>query len=310
MLKILPKRVNFIGIQNRHVVPCAQYRQAMIRTGAEQVIPHRTGDLFCTTAKFSGKVVSVNKTGVIVEYDNGERVGVELGRRYGNASGVTIAHSVISPLTEGATVNVGDVIAYNPDFFEPDILNKKQVIWKSAMLARTALMESPDTLEDSSAISQRLSNRLTTKATKDKDIIVSFRQAIHQMVKVGTLVDAEDPLCIIEDEISARNSLLDEETVNTLRSFSNNVPTPKVRGVIERIEIFYNGDLEDMSPSLRALVNVSDKEMVSRLKSAGKTPYNGSVTGSDFRIGADPLLLDEACIRIRITSDIGAGVGD
>ena len=133
---------------------------------------------------------------------------------------------------------------------------------------------------------------------------------IHQMVKVGTMVDAEDPLCIIEDELSARNNLLDEETVNTLRSFSNNVPTPKVRGVIERIEIFYNGDLEDMSPSLRALVNTSDKEMVARLKSAGKTPYNGSVTGSDFRIGADPLMLDEACIRIRITSDVGAGVGD
>lgn len=309
MLKILPKRVNFMGIQNRHVVPCEAYRQPMLRTGGEQIIPHRTGDLFCTTAKQPGKVISVNATGVIVEYEDGTQVGVELGRRYGNAAGVTIAHSVICPVKKGDVLAVGDVIAYNPDFFEPDLLNPKQVIWKSAMLVRTVLMESPDTLEDSSAISQRLSARLSTKSTKVKDIIVGFRQGVHQMVKAGTLVDAEDPLCIIEDELSARNQLLDEETVNTLRALANNVPAAKVRGTVERIEVFYNGDLEDMSESLRALATASDKEMAERYASSGKKAYTGSVN-SDFRIGADPLLVDEACIRVYITSDVGAGVGD
>lgn len=281
----------------------------MIRTGGEQIVPYRVNDLFCSTAKKPGKVVSISDAGIIVEYEDGEKVGVELGRRYGNAAGITIAHNVVTSLKVGDTLNVGDHIAYNADFFEPDLLNRKQVIWKSAMLARVALMESPDTLEDSSAISQKLADKLSTKATKVKDIVVSFGQAIHQMVAIGTLVDAEDPLCIIEDEISARNSLLNETTVNTLLALSSNAPTAKVKGVIERIEVYYNGDLEDMSPSLRALSVKSDKEMSTRLASANKKAYTGSVN-SDFRIGADPLLLDEACIRIYITSDVSAGVGD
>lgn len=281
----------------------------MLRTGGEQVIPHRTGDLFCTTAKQPGTVVNVTDTGIIVQNEDGTQIGVELGRRYGNASGVTIAHRVKTDLKKGDKVEIGDAIAYNPEFFERDILNKRQVIWKTSMLVRTVLMESPDTLEDSAAISQSLSKRLSTKSTKVKDIIVGFSQGIHQMVKVGTLVDAEDPLCIIEDELSVRNNLLDEETVNTLRALSSNVPSAKVRGVVERIEVYYNGDVEDMSASLRSLVSVSDKEMSKRKASAGKKAYTGSVN-SDFRIGADPLLVDEACIRVYITSDIGAGVGD
>ncbi len=304
-----PKRVNFASIQAAHVVPCEAYTQSMLRTGGEQVIPHRTGDLFCTTAKQPGTVVGLTDTGIIIQNEDGTQFGVELGRRYGNASGVTIAHRVITDLKKGDTIAVGEAIAYNPEFFERDILDKRQVIWKTSMLVRTVLMESPDTLEDSAAISQSLSNRLTTKSTKIKDIIIGFSQGIHQMVKVGTLVDAEDPLCVIEDEISARNHLLDDETVNTLRSLSNNVPAAKVRGVIERVEVYYNGDVEDMSESLRSLVTASDKEMFKRNTSAGKKAYTGSVN-SDFRIGADPLLVDEACIRVYITSDIGAGVGD
>ena len=309
MLKISPKRVNFIGIQNRHVVPCESYTQPALRTGYEQVVPYRVGSLFAVMAKKSGKVISSNAEGVIVEYEDGERVGAQLGRIFGNASGLTIPHTVATTLKEGDTVAVGDPIAYNTGFFERDFLNPRQIVWKSSILARTVLLESPDTLEDSSAVSTRLSRKLTAQASKVKDVIVNFRQALHQVVEEGTKVEAEDALLIIEDELSARSELLDIESVAALRSIQANAPEAKVKGVVERIEIYYNGDLEDMSDSLRKLVKRSDKAMQYRLSSAGKTPMTGSVT-SDFRFGADPLMLDQACIRFYITSDVGLGVGD
>lgn len=309
MLKISPKRVNFIGIQNRHVVPCESYSQPALRTGYEQVIPYRTGSLFAVMAKKKGKVVTCTPTGIVVEYEDGERIGAKLGRIYGNASGLTIPHFVKSPLKEGDVFEVGDPIAYNTGFFEPDFLNPRYIVWKSTTLVRTVLLESPDTLEDSSAISSRIAGRLSTKATKVRDVFVNFGQALHSVVEEGQLVEAEDILLIIEDELSARSQMLDAESVSSLRNLQADAQEAKVRGIVERIEVFYNGDFEDMSDSLRKLVKKSDKSMNKRSESSGEGPSSG-LTPLDFRIGADPLLLDQACIRFYITSDVGMGVGD
>lgn len=291
------------------MVPCGAYTQPALRTGYEQVVPYRVGPLFAVMAKKPGKVISVNKDGVIVEYDDGERVGAKLGRIYGNASGLTIPHNVVSPLKVGDVVAQGDPIAYNTGFFEPDFLNPKQIVWKSTMLVRTVLLESSDTLEDSSAISTRMASRLSTGATKVRDVFVNFGQVLHNTVEEGTKVSAEDILVIIEDELSARSNMLDVDSIASLRNLQADAQEAKVKGVVERIEVFYNGDVEDMSESLRKLVKKTDKAMKERAMSVGEGPTTGMVP-PDFRIGADPLLLDQACIRFYITSEVGMGVGD
>ena len=307
--RLLPKRVNFIGIQNRHVVSCDGYTQALLRTGYEQVIPHRVGDMFAVTAKKPGKVVQFTQDGMIVEYADGERQGITLGRRYGNAAGLTIPHTIVSDMAMGQSFEVGEPLAYNKGFFERDSLNPKQIIWKSAMLAKTVLMESPDTLEDSSAISRRLSTRMMTDQTKIKDIIVNFDQEIHKMVKVGQAVDPESILCIIEEAISARAGLLDEDTLDTLRVLSANAPQAKIRGHVERIEVYYNGELEDMSDSLRLLAEESDKGIARRNTSVGRKAYTGSV-GDEFdgtAVGCQQILGN---FRRRVVVEVAVDAGN
>lgn len=305
-----PKRVNFAGIQNRHVVSCEGYKQSMLRTGYEQVIPHRVGDMFAVTAKKPGKVISVKAEGIIVQYEGDDvQKGIILGRRYGNAAGLTIPHTIKTDMVAGQTFEVGEPIAYNTGFFERDQLNPKQIIWKSSMLAKVVLMESPDTLEDSSAISPRLTEQLVTEQIKIKDVVVNFDQEIHRMVAEGDRVEPESILCIIEDAMSARNNFLDEETIDTLRVLGAQTPQAKLKGKIERIEIYYNGDVEDMSESLRKLTLASDKKIISRNTAIGRKAYTGSVT-DEFRIGTDPLLMDTACIRIYLSAKVSAGVGD
>jgi hypothetical protein len=102
---------------------------------------------------------------------------------------------------------------------------------------------------------------------------------------------------------------LDSETLDTLRVLSKQSPQAKVRGVVERVEMYYNGEREDMSASLQALADLSDKAITARLRSTGKKVLNGSVD-ENFRIDNEPLLLDTAAIQIYITSDVPAGVGD
>jgi hypothetical protein len=304
-----PKRVNFASIQASHVVSCNGYGQAAVRTGYEQVIAHRTSDLFALTAKKDGKVTDVTDSGIIVEYADGETKGYEIGRRFGNAAGLVIPHSVVSNVKVGQKFKEGDLLSYNDGFFEKDMLNPNSVVWKSGVTVKTALMESNATLEDSSAISSKIANLLTTKTTKVKDIVITFDQSVHKLVKEGTNVETEDILCIIEDAITANAELFDTESLDTLRILSSQTPQAKTKGVIERIEVYYHGDKEDMSESLRTLVTSSDQRLGKRNKTMGKKAFTGAVD-KDFRVDGDPLALDTANIRIYITGDVAAGIGD
>jgi hypothetical protein len=304
-----PKRVNFIAIQQGHGIACSGYSQAQVRTGYEQVVAHRTGDMFATTAKEDGRVISATDKGMVIEYQSGKRIGIELGRRFGNAEGLTIPHFIQTDLKEGDEFKNGAVIAYNTGFFERDVLDPDNVVWKAGVPVTMVFWESSQTLEDASSISRRLADKLTTQTTKVKTVVVDFKQHIYNPAQVGQKVKAEDILCTIADEITSNANLLDEESLNTLRLLGNQTPTAKIQGTIERVEVFYRGDKEDMSDSLRAVANASDKEMGRRYKSQGKPGFTGEVT-EDLRIDGEPLAMDTAAIRFYITSDVPAGVGD
>jgi len=304
-----PKRVNFVSIQNSHSVSCSGYRQASVRTGYEQVIAHRTSDMYAVTAKKPGKVVSVSDIGMVVEYDDGEIKGYELGRRFGNAAGLVIPHSLVTEMKVGQVFKEGDIVCFNKDFFEKDLLNANNVVMKSGIIVKTALLESTATLEDSSSISAKTASMLSTKVTKVKDIVIKFDQSVHKLIKSGTNVKADDILCIIEDAVTANSGVFDEESLDTLRILGAQTPQAKAKGLIERIEFFYHGDKEDMSESLRTIANDFDRELGKRNRAIGKKAFTGSVD-EGFRVDGDPLTLDTAVIRVYITVDANAGIGD
>lgn len=305
-----PKRVNFINIQHSASISAEGYRATPLRTGYEQIMAHRVDDLFAYTAKGDGAIVAVEEDFVTVEYANGERRNVELGRRFGVSAGTVLPHFVRCDLKVGDKVKHGDIIAYNTNYFERDILNPKQVLWKAGVLVRTAIAESTDTLEDSSAISERVAKLMSTKVTKVRNITLKFDQTVRNLVKPGTKVDLSTILCTIEDSVTARNDLFDEDSLDALKMLGAQTPRAKFSGVVENIEVFYNGDKDDMSESLRDIASQSDKRMRRRAKAQGR---NVSITGSvdsSLRVEGTPLEVDNLVIKVYITADVPAGVGD
>jgi hypothetical protein len=280
-----------------------------VRTGYEQVIAHRTGSLFASSAKQDGRVVAVSDDGIVVEYADGEVKGFPVGRQYGAAAGLTIPHSLVTDMKEGQKFKAGEIISYNKGYFERDVLNPKNVVWKQGVLVKVALMEAAITLEDASAISPRVSDLLRTNVTKVRMVKLNFDQKVGRMAKVGQALKTEDILCVIEDSVTANQNLFDETSLDTLRALSAQTPTAKAKGVLERVEMYYHGDKEDMSESLRAIANACDKELVKRQKAAGKTGFTGQVDDS-FRVEGDPLMLDTLVIKFYITSEVPAGEGD
>jgi hypothetical protein len=303
-----PKRANFISIQNSHTVVCDAYRQSYVRTGYEYIIPQRTKSLFCKTADKDGTVISLNDYGIIVEYKDGETIGVRLGNQYGNHEGSTFRHTVVTPLKLNDKVRAGDAIAYNTSFFEPDFLDPRKIVYKNTITAKVALMESQKTLEDSCAISEKVAENLIVNTTHIKSVVINFNQNLLNVHQIGQ-IRYGDVLCFIEDEITSNTDVFNEENINTLMSLSRNVVKSKYNGTLDRIEVIYHGDKEDMSSTLRKLADMSDRNFKNESKSINEIPKNGSVN-SDYRVDGNPLLLDTAEVKFYITTSHNTGVGD
>lgn len=251
----------------------------------------------------------MSKQSIVVEYKDGEKVHVELGKRHGTAAGVTYPHEVVTDLKEGDKVKYGDVLAYNRKFFTPDHLNPGQVIWKGGVLCRTALIDNIDTLEDGSAISQDTARKLTTQTTETRTVEVRFDQYVHDLVKEGDHVDIDSILCTIEDPETAENQLFDDAALDTLRRLSAMTPRAKVTGTVSKIEVFYHGEFEDLSENLQTLAAAADRKRKRQAKALGKPAFTGQVDTS-FRVKGKALDPDTLAIRIYIDHDVSASVGD
>ncbi len=304
-----PKRVNAINIQQTHVIATKGYRPAPLRTGYEQVLAHRVDDTFAKVAEMDGKVVDLSDDHLTVEYTDGTKVAIETGKRFGVSAGSVYPNEIKTTFKVGEQVKKGDVLAYNEGFFEPTLFNKRQVTWKAGVIARTAILEAGFTLEDSSAITPRLAELLTTRTTKVKTIIVKFDQSIRDLVKAGDKVDLDTILCSIEDSVTANNKLFDEDSLSSLRLLSAMTPRAKVVGTVEKIEVYYHGDIEDMSESLQELATAGDRDRKRKCRKLGTPVVTGSVDQS-LRIDGSGLDLGCVAIQVYITSDVGTGIGD
>lgn len=304
-----PKRVNFISIQKSSNTFAKGYQATPLRTGYEQILAHRTDEMFAHTAKQAGKVVSVTDKAIAVEYEDGTRRAFELGRVYGTVASLTLPHELLTTLKEGDSFANGDLIVYNKHYFDVDPLNPTSAVWKAGVLVKTAILESTDTLEDSSAISERIAALMATYSTTVRNISVTFGQSIHNLVRVGDEVDLESILCTIEEAETADSGLFDDESRGTLRFLAANTPRSKVKGVVEKIEVFYHGDLDDMSESLQAHAMVSDRQRRRLAKELQRTFTSGKVDDA-MRVEGNPLMPDNAVIKVYITEEVPAGVGD
>lgn len=294
------KRTVFSSIQYGSTVAAKGYAPPIIRTGMERMIAHRTSDLFAQTAEQSGKVVSVTDTVIEVQFKDGSTKAIEIGRRYGTGAGLVFPHSVVTPLKAGQSFKAGEVLSYNTGYFDPDPMEPGQLLLKTTALAKTVLWESPDTLEDSSAISSELAARMGSTTTKLREIVVDFDTLIRNPQKVGSEVDYDDVLCLLEEPTSAAAGDLSSDALDTLKKIASKAPKAKFAGKVERIEVLYNGELSDMSESLAVLAKSSDKRIRAIAKAKKQAVTSGRV-GNNMRVGGNELSLNTAVLKFYIT---------
>lgn len=305
------KRRNFINIQWGSAQATYGNICTPYRTGVEQLVAHRTSSHHARISEEPLKVVEVTETYISVKGKDGEVINHPLGYWYGSHEGATYEHNNITKWKKGDTIPARSVITFNANHFEPDMFNPTQVNLKNGVPATIALIEGEPVFEDSSAIYIGLAEKLKAPKTNDTVIELTGNNNLFGIVKEGDEVDIDSVLCsFAEHGMDDDDGEISSSVASALAAIDTQSPKAKVKGKVMRIEVYYHGDLEDFSPSLRKIANASDRRMKENAVAYnGQKATNGQVDGS-YRVNGKPLPYGSMAIKFFITSVVPMTGGD
>lgn len=253
------ERVAMSISQSKHLVPTADSGPSLVNYDMERVAPHMSND-FAFNAKKDGRVVAIENDIMIVQYSDGSYDDIDLSYHADKNTdgGFFVMNQMETDLKVGDRFKQNDIIAYDRKYISP----KDEFGDNSAnigTLARVAVVSNGGVFEDACYISERLAKRLASKITREKIVTVSQFTNIKYIVKVGQQVKANDPLLVFDDtqdEFTSQllASMADEANDTDEISATTAPVITKVSGTVTDIKIYYTVPVEELSPSLRKLV--------------------------------------------------------
>lgn len=297
------KRLNFASIMKSHIIPINGMSVPYVRTGYEAIVPIRSNDKFVITAEDNGVVTKVSKTDVEVKYNKTTKKYKIKDWTTKEESGACYTHVMKSNVEVGDKVSKDDTIIYDQAFFQPDIFNPKRVIYREGTTINVALVENPETYEDSAAISQHMSEKLGTTVTKVKSIIIEAANNIYDVKKVGDRLEPNDTL-LSSVAGGFLDKTLDARTLEILKNLKTSSPKAKVRGVITKIQVKYNCNLEDMSDTIREFTMAIDRQ------TKADTGFTGKIENGSYSINGNVLQPGYIEIKFYIQVGVKQGIGD
>lgn len=303
------KRTLFSGVQQSQVMASDNYVVNPLRTSYDSIIAYRTSELYSSVSKKAGKITEVTAYGMEVEYEDGTTDKFPLGYEIGKGAGESHKHLKITDREVGYKFNAGEILAWNDMFFDRDMIDPTRVVWKSGGLARIAFGEDQFTFEDSIGITKGFSDRSTTPYLKPNDFKIEATQEIKLHVKIGDEVEYDQILCDIQNPESAAFEVDDGGMFDGLDRLGIKQVKAKQSGRIAKIEVIYNGDIEDWSDSLKSFIKKQDGIRAKSAKYKKLTAATGDV-GGNTSVGKSKVYPGTAVVHIYIENTIKTTTAD
>lgn len=229
----------------------------------------------------SGVVTNLTDKKIEVQYSSGDKASYNLGYTYGRMEGSVYKHQLVTDLTKGSKFKIGEPITYNSAFFEKDWLDDTRLLMKFNRLISVAFSMTDDVYEDSSSVSPELGELMRSPVIKERSFVIEFDKNIVGLKQVGDFVTPNDTLFTLMDP-STDYSNLSDSSIDMLKSISSLSPKAKVNAEVFKLEVKYNGDISDMSPTLRKVVQKLDKE-IDELTSGTPEHIDSNKVTSEYR---------------------------
>lgn len=278
-----PDRTSMAYKQTKVIIPIEKSDPVLIGNKIEAALPYVLSDEFVVTAKHDGKVVSIENGYCVIQYKNGEYYSIDINERMrkNGAGGFWIDNTLTCDLTVGQTFKEGDVLAYNKYFFTKNDTDRG-ASFKLGALSKIAINSSWDVYEDSTPISKRLSEKLSSNMIDEKHVNLSKFTYVDKMVKVGDRVKAGDVLIRFSDAQTSeifdyiKANSKDNQRDIILESAKTTI-TSKYTGEIADIKIYTTVDIDQLDPSLAKIVKDYWNKIDKRNKTLSKYSNKGDI---------------------------------
>ena len=278
-----PNRVAFSSAQWKHTMPLVGGGDPpFVGSGYEKVVASDIGDTYALKVEKECTVLEINEEMKIITVLNkdGTKQSYRYETQYLKNGNIELENNLKLNVKEGQKLKANDILAYSEEFFTKSPTG--ELIFTMGIMGRIALMDDYFTEEDSSLVSEKLSKSMSSSITHKKSISISGKSNIIKMVSVGEHVKEGEPLMLFEDErdeevsnvdVNAILEMLGDADESAIEKMSYHAPKANGTGEITKIDVYWTGEFEDMSPSIRKLVNSYIKDKKEKIK------YEEEMTG-------------------------------
>ena len=271
---------------SKHSMPTKKSMPLLVTNGADEAMAHIASDTFTYKAKDYGKVIEVTEDHMIIEYQNPivapdnksykcEYISLNDEIKKNSDGGFYVTIRLDTDLSVGDSFEKGEIIAYHRQSFSNKNGESDNLAYNLGVLAKVAILNTDEGFEDSTSVSEWLSDAMTTNVVVEKDKDISKNSNVYFMAKVGQAIQEGDPLLIFQNAFDEKdaNMLLKNITDSEFVSDLGRVTVKsKYTGVVQDIRIYRTCEIDDMSESLQKIVKSYEKEI--RAKKALYAKHN------------------------------------
>jgi len=242
-------------------MPVVKTHKQLIGSGVNKTMAFMISDDFVFKAKEDGIVELMDLTNqlAILKYDNGTKNAIDLSEVFvkNSNSGFYIKQKFLVTVKQGDKFKKNDALAYNPSFFTG---KGKDIDYKPGTLTKIAISPMDLSYEDSTVISETLSEKAASYVTMLKQVALGPNTIVHKIAEVGQTIKIGDTL--LDFTTSFEDPSTSDFLADLAKSLGSDVAeavgnekiTSKYTGTVANIRIYYNRPLEELSESLQHIV--------------------------------------------------------
>lgn len=270
---------------SKHAMRTKRSTPLLITNGADEAMPYLNSATYAVKSQDSGVVEKLTKDYMIIKYDRVQPSDVpgEEGSAYriislketvkkNSDGGFFVTVTLTTDLKEGQKFNKNEIIAYDAYSFGK-ASESDDLAYNLGVLTKVAIMNNDEGFEDSTSVSNWLSEALASEVVAMKDTPpLSKSTNINFIAKVGDKIQEGDPLIIYQNAFDEEDANLllkaigSEDIVSDLGKIRLK---SKYTGVVQDIKIYRTCEINEMSESMAKIVTEYEKGI-----KATKAMYN------------------------------------
>ena len=269
--------------QSKFMVPVPNSSPVIVGNKVEAAVAYQVSDDFVFKAKKAGKVIEIKEDYVIIEYNDGTKQAIDLGVKTmkNAANGFSIQSQMTCKLKVGDTFEENEILALDERWFKYNF-NDKGASMCIGTLCNIAILVNYDEFEDSIPITQSFANKLQFDVIEEQSFNIGKNAFIQQFPKVGDKVRISDALVLYDKShddadvnkfLNAYRGLISDDFLQANMSKIKS----EYNGEIIKIEIICTCELDELSPTLREIVEDHYKKLGKRVNVLKKHANKGDV---------------------------------